>query len=350
MDKTRVKEADLIENLKPIRFFVIATAIFNFLDNGIHAELLKTKNCTAVYLSEKLCLNKKVLVGLLNFLANEGYLYRSNKEEFSLSPKSQNIDKFKPWYDLLIGGYSETFIQFSSLLKSEKKYASRNSKYIGIGSCGISQFDALPMTLSLINKINPNIDYIIDLGCGDGSYLANICSELKTIQAIGIDPEQKSVEAGNQISQINGLTNRLKFVKGNASDFPIIPNAKNICFITAFVLQEVLEQSGESEIMLLIEKIFSSYPNAHLVVIEVDNKFEDSELFHNSLAKSYYNPYYLLHVLTEQKLENKEYWTKLFEKAGLSINFINYPDSEYDSLKLKMGFLLTKQNKYAVST
>ena len=58
------------------------------------------------------------------------------------------------------------------------------------------------------------------------------------------------------------------------------------------------------------------------------------------LGLAYYNPYYLLHSFTEQRLETIEYWKQVFREAGLTIVAVEHPDKDYDSLELKVGFLL----------
>ncbi|MBL7789365.1 MAG: hypothetical protein JNL75_05970 [Chitinophagales bacterium] len=342
-----MKEFDLAKNLKPIRYHVLASVLFHFLHKGIHNEIKLNGKCTVEYLTKKLFINEKILNGILTYLKNEKYIKVNKLKEFQLTKKCEGLDLYKPWYDLLIGGYSNTFYQISDLLDSKIKYATRNDELVGIGSCGISKFDAIPMTLELISRVDHSIDFLIDFGCGDGSFLIELCSSMKNVNGIGLDPEQKSIDKGNFYLLESGLKERVSFIKGTINEISKLGNTdselKNVCFIAAFVLQEVLEQTGEESIIEFLTKLFTIYPNAAFVIIEVDNKFNDREIFKNDLALSYYNPYFLLHTLTKQRLVEKSFWVKLFEKSGLVVNHYVYPSSNYDSLELKIGFLLTKK-------
>jgi len=328
--------------LLPIRYFVVAQAIFHFLDSGIQNELLVKGKTKVSDLSQKLNLRYIKLLGFLKYLNNEDYVNLSEENEVELTDKSYDLQTFKPWYDLLIGGYSETFNQISSVLKSEIEYTKRNSFYVGKGSCGISQHDALPMSLDLISKIPNKINYLIDIGCGDGSFLIDICLEKPDLNGIGIDTETRSIELGKKIAKEKKVSDRVTFTKRKANEIPNLSNLGNLCFITAFVLQEILEQSGREEILRFMKNIFKKHPSSSWIVIEVDNKFDEKNLFKEELALAYYNPYYLIHELTEQKLEKVNFWKELFTEAGLRILNSNTTDSVYDSLSLKVGFLLGK--------
>jgi 2-ketoarginine methyltransferase len=340
MDKA-IKKQDLEKHLNPIRHFVLAKGLFHLLDSGISESIKKNREISIDSLCEIHSLNKKVLNGFITYLTNERVLYKSKENLIGFTKEWEDLNTYKPWYDLLIGGYSTTYDQLGELLNNKKKYATRNSSYVGKGSCGISQFDALPMTLELIEYSKLKFDYIIDIGCGDGSYLIDICKKLTNVKGVGIDPEQNSVNKGNKLARKLKLDNRVTFIIGDENEIPQVTKNMRVCVVTAFVLQEILEQKGKKEIFKLINKIFTTYNKVTWVVIEVDNKFKEQKLFSDLLAKSYYNPYYLLHVLTEQRLEKNKYWLDLFKKANLSVLKTTTPNAEYDSLKLKTGFLLT---------
>jgi 2-ketoarginine methyltransferase len=339
----KITEKRLSAGLQPIRNFVLAQALYHFMDIGIQESIKSSQPVSVSMLATQLNLHENRLRGLLQYLANEGYVVLENNI-VHLTIKGKEISDFQPWYKLLIGGYAGTFQQISLVLKSEGPYANRDSANVGVGSCGISQYDALPMTRQLLEKIPIHVETVVDLGCGDGSYLVDLCKLIPNIRGIGLDLDQNSINIAKKAAFQNGIANRVNIEVGSAIELPdFSEETKPLCFITAFVLQEVLEQSGRSSIIDMLTSVFEKYPDSYWVVIEVDNRAEDKAIMAKDLGLAYYNPYYLIHHLTQQRLERLNFWEQLFLEAGLHIISISHPDPSYDSLKLKVGFLLERK-------
>ncbi len=338
----KITEERLVDGLQPIRNFVLAQALYHFMDIGIQGTIKSCQKISVNDLAIKLHLRENRLLGLIQYLANEKYVVLENNM-VCLTTKGEEISDFQPWYKLLVGGYAETFQEISLVLKSDGPYASRDGANVGVGSCGISQHDALPMTRQLLEKIPTNFETVVDLGCGDGSYLVDLCKSMPHIKGIGLDLDPKSIKIANEAVVQNGVSNRVQVEVGSAINLPSFTEVKKpLCFITAFVFQEVLEQAGRNSIINMLTTVFEKYPDSYWIVIEVDNRAKDKDVMSNNLALAYYNPYYLIHNLTQQRLESIDYWKQLFLDAGLNVVSLTHPDPSYDSLKLKVGFLLEK--------
>jgi 2-ketoarginine methyltransferase len=340
---TKIVEERLTAGLQPIRAFILAQALYHFMDGGIQEAIASSKDLSVSALAQNLNLHKKRLRGFLRYLANEGYVRLTDNDTVNLTATGQEIADFHPWYKLLIGGYAKTFQQLSLVLKADGPYAERDSASVGVGSCGISQHDALPMTRQLLEKIPGQWRTVIDLGCGDGSYLVDLCKANPNIRGIGLDSDPISVIVALEAASYHGVADRVYVQVGSATALPdFSQEARPLCFITAFVLQEVLEQSGRSAILEMLNSVFDHYPDSYWVVIEVDHRPNDPTVMKKGLGLAYYNPYYLIHNLTQQRLEKVEFWEKLYHEAGLHTVSIVYPDPSYDSLGLKVGFLLAR--------
>lgn len=342
-DIPKITEDRLVSGLQPIRGFVLAQALYHFMEIGIHEALSVANDLTVSDIARNLSLHEERLRGFLHYLANEGFVRLSDGDKVNLTAIGKESADFYPWYKLLIGGYAQTFQQLSSALQTNGPYADRNSSNVGIGSCGISQYDALPMTRRLLERVSGRWRTVVDLGCGDGSYLVDLCRSIPDICGIGLDPEKISVEAALRAASYYGIADRVDVQVGSATALPDLSNKIGpLCFITAFVLQEVLEQSGRAAVLEILNSAFNRYPDSYWIVIEVDHRPNDSTVMTKGLGLAYYNPYYLIHQLTEQKLEQVEFWEQLYREAGLHIVAIEHPDPSYDSLGLKVGFLLTR--------
>ena len=197
-------------------------------------------------------------------------------DRVSLTATGREIAAFRPWYKLLVGGYAQTFQQLSAALRADAPYATRDASSVGVGSCGISQYDALPMTRRLLQQIPGKWKTLVDLGCGDGSYLVDLCRSIPHAHGVGVDSEQASVDAGLRAAQFYGIADRVTIRTGSVTAPPdLSQECGPFCFIAAFVLQEVLEQSGRGAVLEMLTTTFTLYPDCHWIVIEVDHRPED---------------------------------------------------------------------------
>lgn len=332
-------EQRLVTALQPIRHFVLAQVLHHFMNSGLY-DLLDRSSQSAAAISERLHMDRDRVDGVLSYLVNEGYVRREG-EKFALTSKARDMKPFQPWYQLLVGGYAETFQQIGRVLGSGVGYATRSGADVGAGSCGMSRYDALPLMLRLLEPIRDGIRHVIDLGCGTGLALADLIEQLPGVSATGVDPEPASVQAGTKLMAERGLADRVQIQVASAQDAPSLPvPGTGACYSTAFVLQELLEQQGRAHVVRLIAEVFKRNPRAHWIVIEVDNQMNNRKIMAHELATAYYNPYFLIHRLTEQRLENEGFWQELFREAGADIVLRLTTDPSVDSTGLELGYLL----------
>jgi 2-ketoarginine methyltransferase len=325
-------EMRLIGALQPIRGFVLAQAVHHFFRSGVY-DRMASGRCSVWQLADEFKMDPSRLLGFLRFLANED-LVVFDDDDVWLTPQAQTLGPFRPWYDLLVGGYAETFQQITTTLPGEA-YASRDGAFVGIGSCGISQYDALPLVRRLVRELPVPPSAIIDLGCGDGRFLADLARGFPGIPAIGVDP----------FAPVDRDDAGVEFRRGHALDHvrdlaPVeaVPGAARPLFVTAFLLQEILGQDGRGPVVDLVRRIVRS--GAWLAVVEVDHRPSDPAVMRHGLGLAYYNPYYLLHVLTEQELQTTAFWLELFEEAGAVVVARHGVDPRVDSTGLEFGCLL----------
>jgi 2-ketoarginine methyltransferase len=333
-------EERLVSGLQPVRQFVLAQVLLHTMQMGILDAIARPGGMDVRTLAHQLDLHEPRIRGLIQYLANEG-IVEQERNHLRLSGRGRDLLDLKPWYTLLVGGYSHTFAQLPKVLRAGLSYAERDSVQVGVGSCGISRHDALPMTRRLIEHAAQRPRTVVDLGCGDGTFLMDICGSTPDLYGLGIDPDERSVAAAIRAARRQGLSDRLSARTGTATDiFDLSALPRPYCFITAFVLQEVLEQSGRNAVVHMLRSTFDTYPESLWIVVEVDHRPADPAVMSHGLGLAYYNPYYLIHQITEQRLEPSSYWEAIYREAGLHVLAVEHPDPRYDSLRLKMGYLL----------
>jgi 2-ketoarginine methyltransferase len=340
-DRGRTFEDRLVPLIQPIRNFSLAIAIHHLFESGLYDSLRHGEPATSDGLAERHGLEVDRLDALLRYLRNEGIL-ASDGREFILSSRGRELADARPWYTMFIGGYASTFLQLGAALGRGAPAATRDAEQVGIGSCGISHHDAIPLTRRLMRSIDGGCETILDLGCGNALYLTELCGAIPTLRAWGVEPDPGGFQAALRLVQERGLQDRLRLTHGTASDFlgqPVddwIPDA----VVMGFVLHEILGQEGEPGVRQAFAKLVDRFPQIHLIVIEVDWRPDQLAAMDSGLALGYYNPYYLFHPFTRQRLQPASYWEALFAGCGLEIVDRQLVDTEVDSTGLEVGYLL----------
>lgn len=335
-------ESDLIEALQPIRGYALASVLYAFFQSGLYDEFPGNPPRYPADLAARLSLDPDRTVAVLKYLRNEGYLLE-REGQFRLSRRSELLGNYKPWYTMFIGGYSATFSSILKQLRSPQQYATRDSAMVGIGSCGISHFDAIPLFRALLESMDRKCRRVVDLGCGDGLYLIELCMSWRNVEAWGVEPDERAVERGREEIVRAGLEKRIQLVCADMIEFLSAPPAfEPDCFLFGFTLQELLEQVGEDAVLNILRTIGETFPDAYLSVIEVDYQIDSPTIRSHMLGLSYYNPYFLVHAVTQQRLEQAEYWRRLFRKSGYDIVAECHPSYLVDSTGFEVGFLLKK--------
>lgn len=333
-------ERNLIEHLQPIRFFALAQVLNCAIETGLLGALLAAP-APAEELARRLELDTRRLSALLTYLQNENYAY-ANAGCWHLTTRGRELLPFAPWYQLLVGGYATSFQQLDTVLTDGGRYATRNGPKVSSGSCGISEYDALPLTEELLAGQQGEVTMFVDLGCGSGTFLLELLSRVPAATGIGLEPDAAACAEARRHAVARGISDRVSFrdvAAAGVRELSLPDDGAGVCFVTAFVLQEVLMQDGEPAVEALLRDTLAAFPHARWVVIEVDHQPTGPIMAHG-LGLAYYNPYFLLHAITEQRLERRGYWEALFERAGLVCERAGYPGDAVDSTRLEIGFLL----------
>jgi 2-ketoarginine methyltransferase len=337
-------EHRLVSALQPIRHLALAQGLYTLFDSGIWDGLGRDGGQPTATLAEQQGLDPDRLEIYCHYLANEGYLMHHDGG-WQLTTKARELEPFRPWYTLLIGGYTETFAQLGATLRAGAGFATRNGGLVGVGSCGMSNIDVMPMAHRLLGAVPTEQLTVVDLGCGDAAFLIDLVRSRPGLQGIGVEPDETSSRLAAERVEREGLSNRITIHRGRAADVVnlALPADETLCFLTAFVLQEMLEQESEDAVESLLDKVMENYPRAHWLVVEVDHQIDNRAAMSHALATAYYNPYFLLHAITEQRLEKREFWDRLFERAGLETVMADHPDDAVDSTHFEMGYLLRRR-------
>jgi 2-ketoarginine methyltransferase len=257
---------------------------------------------------------------------------------YRLSDYGARFGLYRGWFNILIGGYGSVFSNIGTMLQEGTGAARRDGKWVGIGSCQISQYDTIPMTLELIRRVKPSAASIVDFGCGNALYLCTLARELEGIQAVGIEPNRAAYEAGlAQVAEL-GLQHRVRLVNADALDYQMREEPDFI--LMGFVLHEMVAQIGREALIAYLRQMRMKFANSYLMVMEVDYDIDNHAVMRSPVGLGYYNPYFLLHPFTNQRLLPKQRWDAIFASAGYEIVLYEVTSPKADPTGLGICYVL----------
>ena len=335
-------EKQLVKGLQPIRCFVLATAIQHLFRTGLYDEVASGQPLDVKALAAARHLDIERLRALFLFLAHEGVLLLHD-DQVSLGDKAAAYVACRPWYETLIGGYGESYLQMGDALELNSPPVSRNGALVGSGSCGMSMHDAIPTLRRLLKVADRDYRVMLDLGCGAGLYLTEMCRDYPGLHAIGVEPDAGGYQAAVDFVKAQGFSDRVTLHRTGALSFLSQTDSKPDLTLLCFVAHEVLGQEGEPGVRKLLDGVFTANPQGDLIIIDVDLQWENADVMRTPVALAYYNPYYLLNPFTQQRLKPASYWEDLFTSCGLRTVAKRTIDPTLDPNGLTLGWLLRRR-------
>lgn len=311
-------QPELAKTLGYIRGFVASKVIWQMMQAGVIEDLKHQRSLQAI--ADEKGFDPQLLRTVFEYLAVEDILVKEGSAEaptFRLSDYGARFGLYEGWFNILIGGYENIFSNIGTMLGEGTGTHSRNGKWVGTGSCQISRYDTIPITINFIRRVKPAATTIVDFGCGNALYLCTLARELDGIQAVGIEPDRDAYEAGLKQVRELGLENRVSLVNVDALDYEIREEPDFI--LMGFVLQEIIAQIGREAMVSYLRKMGRKFSKSYLMVMEVDYDIDNHEVMRSDVGLGYYNPYFLLHPFTDQRLLPKQSWDEIFAEAGYEI-------------------------------
>ena len=332
----RGAERRLIEAMEPFRGLALASALQALFATGVYDELEHGEARPAA-LAEALHLDEERTIAVLQFLAVEDVVAFAPAGAVGLTPRGRAYGEFRAWYAMMVGGYANVLATLAESMAAGASPTARRGEWVALGSAGVDVHSSMTLIRRLVARLPAPPRLVLDVGCGSPRYLGAICAELGC-RGIGVEPDPAAFEAGRR--QLEGSDGTVRIVRGSAQDciaaLDIVPDV----VLTAFVLHEVLGQSGEHGVRRYLRDVFAAAPAAHLLVIEPDLRQDDPSVMRHGYARAFYNGYYLVHPFTGQRLAPREYWEELFRSESLTVVAGGTTDPDIDSTGLELGWLL----------
>lgn len=345
-------EQRIIDATEPLAAYYLAASLHHFFALGLYDELAGAAGPVPIdTLTSALGLDPTRLRGFLHFLANNAVV-SVDGESATLTAKGRLYGEARGWYTMMIGGYGSTLQLVGDALRAgAPPILTRDGRYVGQGSCEVSRYDGMPILRTLLDRAGVTCREVLDLGCGDGLYLVDLCRHLPGIRAWGAEPSAGGYREAVALVERSGLGDAISLRNCSAGEFLANPPADcdpNV-IIFGFVLHEILEQEGTAAVRDLLQGVITRFPDINIVVIEVPALIDEPQLMRHGLAHNFWNPYFLVHVVTAQRLERRPFWEELFASAGLRVADLVTTDPSVDSTGLELGYLLKAADTSSVA-
>jgi phenylpyruvate C(3)-methyltransferase len=243
----------------------------------------------------------------LQILDKEGDQYR-------LTPRGDLlVNVGRGWFDGVYG-YEGVFHQLEGLLRGEHQYGKdiyRRSYYVAKGSGEIEDWLYFPLAADFIRR--GGYTCVLDLGCGEGTFLRRICETIPGVDGRGIDLAPEAIADGRRKLDAAGLSRRIDLFVGDMVKLEALPPSfRAVDAATVFfVLHEIL-YAGEARVIEFLRAFRRLFPGVPLMVFEVNRPSASEMRRRPGMAI----PYFLQHDLSNQRPVTKEAWIPLFEAAG----------------------------------
>ncbi len=288
----------------------VTIALFNI---GFIDELAERRAVNLETFAASRHLDLKVLKSLCDYLYALRILDRKGG--------SYTLNRQRPFVGETLNGpfysvyaYQDIFHNLEALLKNEEKYGvdvCRQSEYVARGSGAVGKLMAFPMVTQVLNR--NKFGRILDLCCGDATFLIDLCERDKNMVGFGLDISPEAIAFGREKVEQHHLTHRIHLSAGDA--FNVDTEAAQLHGIDAatciYALHEFLSDDNE-RILELFRRFRESLPGVPLVICEV-MRHSPEELREKPGGVAEIQ---LWHELSDQRLLGRDEWKALFRQAG----------------------------------
>jgi 2-ketoarginine methyltransferase len=247
------------------------------------------------------------------------------------------------WLELLMEGYRDLFQGVGRLMREGDGSIERNHLRVATGSARIAVYDAVPLTLRLIERLGVSEGVVLDYGCGSALYLIALCAQHPGLRGLGVELARETVEEARAHVRAAGLEERIAIEHASAPDY--VPGERVDFVVSAFVLHEIVGQRGVEGTIEFLRSFGRRFPDARLLIVEVSNPYEEGRgelIGSDRQGRGYYNYYIWLHSVTTQRLLTHAQWLELFERAGYRVTHEERVDDTVDSTGLEIGYALER--------
>jgi SAM-dependent methyltransferase len=262
-------------------------------------------------------LDADVLTALCDYLYARRILSKQDGR-FGLDEQGRFLvetDLLQGWFKL-VDGYEPVLHALGPLTSGGARYGNgvkRDPELVAVGSGLASEGFYFPLVADIIRRRGWKT--VLDIGCGDGTFLRSLCRALPQVSAIGIDLSAEAIARGCATRDAQGLGGRIRLHQGDALEIDqtgVLP-AEVGAATSFFVLHELASPGGgDGELPSFLRRFRQTYPRTALIIVETIRP--DAAALRRRPGPAV--EYFLLHDLSKQAPLNRERWQRQLRDAG----------------------------------
>lgn len=313
----------------------------------IFLELHKNK------ILEKLNSNKFVKINSLNF-KNKIFLkyifdymvrlgiFSEKENRYKITSEGRKMLK-RVGTMYILNSYNKITTNFNYNLNNKinsKNLCERKDNIIGSGLIHVKKF--FEPSLEMINL--KNVKTILDIGCGDGTFLNTVKKSNSQINLLGCDLSKESVKQtkkklkfqnrSKNIFRVNGANILEIKNKAKLSKYTIDQNS----IISLWFLLHEISQNRPSVIIEYLKKMRKNFPKTPLLIGEISKM--DNETVKSQKEVSIMPEFMLFHELSSQGLLSENQYLNIFQKSSYNLKKIYRTDNfKFDRFKSSSNFI-----------
>jgi len=292
-----------------VRGFYLTRVLSVVLNVGLLDEMARRSAVDIDAFAAERGLDARILRSLCDYLDVLGFVERTPRGH-ALTARGQLIQGTLSGAYYLVDAYEDVFHNLEALLRREKVYGvdvHRRSEFVARGSGAIGQMLAFPMLADTIRR--RRFQRILDLGCGDAAFLADLCRREPGICGVGLDVAPTAIALGRQRVTEQGLDGRIDLRVGDIFDLPALRS--ELPAIDAATSVYVLHEF-QDRIVDVLRQFRAAFPGTPLLVCEViRHTTEELRRRPGNISEIQ-----LFHELSNQRLLTRAEWRERFAQAG----------------------------------
>lgn len=291
--------------------YVLTTAVVGLAEAGIAQRLSPAWTPLAALAPNPAA--RDVVAGVLRYLAIRG-ITEQDGDRWRVTDRGRPLLHELP--TALLGYYADAYgpvlHAMSGQLTGERPYAAgphRDSAALGRHCEVLFRSFGTELVRRLAREHRAGA--VLDLGCGTGGLVLDLCRDDPGRRAVGLDIAEDALAIGAERARAEGLADRVTFVAADAFRPDTWPRAAYDCdFLVAVGALHEHFRDGEDSVVELLSryaKLMSEREHGVLLLAEPELLADPADA-----------DFFLVHVLTAQGMPRpRDRWLPLFARAGL---------------------------------